>query len=58
MRSYHQSNTFWDLIQGSDWKKIDRQTQQQLKDQIRNLQSISEAYFWKSPDREPHIPDK
>ena len=58
MRSYHQSNTFWDLIQGNDWKKIDSQTQQQLKDQIRNFLSINDAYFWKSSDREPHIPDK
>lgn len=57
MRSYHQSHDFWDLIQNKNWKKIDANDKQKIKEQIRHFLSINDAFFWKSSDRDYTKPD-
>lgn len=57
MRTYHQSTTFWNLIQNNNWKRMDAKVQQQLKEQVRHFLSINDAFFWKSSDRDYTIPE-
>lgn len=56
MRAYHQSNTFWNLIQNVEWKDMDEKTKNQVKERIRHFLAINDAFFWKSSDREFTIP--
>lgn len=56
MRAYHQSNAFWNLIQGVEWNDMDEETKSQVKEQIQNFLSINDAFFWKSSDRDYTIP--
>lgn len=52
MRSYHQSNDIWKIIQNMKWDKMSGERKQQIIDQLRKFISINDALFWKSPDRE------
>lgn len=52
MRAYHRSNTSWNLIQGAKRKNMEEKTKNQVKEQIQYFLSISDAFFWKSPDRD------
>lgn len=56
MRKYHQSNTFWDLIQDTEWKDMDEKIKAQVKERIQHFLSINDAFFWKSADRDYTIP--
>lgn len=56
MRSYHQSNTFWNLIQDNEWAKMGKNTQNHVRKQIEYFLSINDAFFWKSPNRDFVIP--
>lgn len=57
MRAYHQSNTFWNLMQDAKRKGTDEETKDQVKERIRCFLSINDALFWKSPDRDYTIPN-
>lgn len=56
MRAYHQSVSFWRLIQDTTWKEMDGETKRQVKDRMRHLLTISDSFFWKSPNRDYTIP--
>lgn len=56
MRSYHQSNTFWNLLQDNEWAKMGKNTQNLVRKQIEYFLSINDAFFWKSPNRDFVIP--
>lgn len=58
MRTYHQSNPFWELMQDTAWKKMDGETQQQIKDRMRHFLTISKSLFWKSPNRDYTLPEE
>lgn len=51
MRAYHQSNTFWSLIQDTNWKDMDEKTRNQVKKRIQYFLSLNDAFFWESDDR-------
>lgn len=50
MRTYHQSNIFWNLIQGTEWEDMDERAESQIKERIQHFLSINDAFFWKSTD--------
>lgn len=52
MRQYHESTKIWKIIRDKEWGKMDKETKQRISEQIRQLLSFNEAFFWKSPDRE------
>lgn len=52
MRSYHQSNTFWNLLQGSEWNKLGSVARRNIMEQVEHFLAISDALFWKSSARD------
>ena len=52
LKSYHDTNEVWEIIKSSDWKHMDEGTKLRAKNILRNFNSINEALFWKSPNRE------
>ena len=58
MRSYHESNDIWEIIEGKQWINMDKETQKTIKMLNKHFLSINEALFWRSTDREINIPPK
>ncbi len=56
MRSYHESNDIWEIIEGKQWINMDKETQKTIKMLNKHFLSINEALFWRSTDREINIP--
>lgn len=52
MRSYHQSNKFWNLLQGSEWNKLGSAARRNITEQVEHFLAISDALFWKSSARD------
>lgn len=47
MRSYHESNEVWKVIDGKKWNNMDIETQRQLKKIIQKFISVNDALFGK-----------
>lgn len=56
MRTYHESNEVWNVIEDKVWKDLDNETRHHLKKIFKNFISINDSLFWKSSKREYIIP--
>ncbi len=47
MRQYHASTEIWKTIEEMEWKKTDPNFRQHIAEQLQQLLSINNAFFWK-----------
>lgn len=56
MRTYHESNEVWKVIEGKRWKDLNDEIRRNLKKIFNNFISINDLLFWKSSKREYTVP--